>query len=371
MEKEPHVDDPMRAMTWPLQQREVSRRTVLKGGIGVLGALSVGPVVGLLEACGAPSASAPTSTTKVSFRMSSSATTGENSSHWVWYDRFSKALDKRTAGRVTIDYFPNSQLGQEAQIVEQVKLGTVDIMISGSSIWSNVVPELGALDIGYIFQSWDGVAKALDGSAGQQLSKLLHDKSSVEVLGWSYNFGARNVCTKKVVKSADDLRGTKLRVLPAPNVVATLKLMGAVPTPMAFGEIYTSLQTGVVEGLEHDAPTILNSKFYEIAKNIALTQHIFNPLVAVIGTTAMGRLPSDLKQPFMDAAKEATTAQRGLAVDTERRAMQTLQQNGVTVSQVDRTVFKNLVRPLWDDFTSKQPTSKPILDAVVKAQGTS
>lgn len=349
-----------------MDEKQISRRRLLNYGTRTLGAATVVPLVTVLNACGATKKAATGST--VTLKMSSSLTVGVDSAHWVWYNKFAQLLDARTNGRIKIQYFPNNQLGQEADVVKQVKLGTTDMMISGSSIWSTVLPEMSVLDMGYLFQNLDSVGKALDGEAGNSLNKLMADKVQVQILGWSYSFGARNLCTKKPVKTASDLTGLKIRVLPVTNFVATLKLMGAVPTPIAFGEVYTSLQTGVIDGLEHDFPTILANKFYEIARNVTLTEHIYNPNITVISQQAMNKIPSDLRSTFTQAAQEATTFQRTQATDTEKKARASLEQNGVTIYPIDRTVFKQKVQPLWKSFTIQYADTKPILDSILSLQ---
>ncbi len=132
---------------------------------------------------------------------------------------------------------------------------------------------------------------AMDGRAGRLLEDIFKHKTKAEILGWGFNFGGRNVLSKKVVATPADLRGLKLRVLPSPTFVQTFRLLGAAPVPMSFGEIYTSLQTGVVDGLEHDPPTILQFKFFEVAKNLALTEHIFDPVTPIVSTA--GPRPAD------------------------------------------------------------------------------
>ena len=133
-------------------------------------------------------------------------------------------------------------------------------------------------------------------------------------LGWGYSLGARNVWTKNPVPTAADLKGVKLRVLPVPNFIATIKYMGAVPTPLPFGEIYTALQTGVVDGFEHDAPTALAGKFYEVAKHCALTQHIYNPQLPCISKRSFERIPTDLQQavPGRGDGSDEVSARQGL-----------------------------------------------------------
>jgi tripartite ATP-independent transporter DctP family solute receptor len=258
---------------------------------------------------------------KITLRMSSSLVADNTSAHFVWYQRLVDNLKASVGDKIGVDYFPNNQLGKEADVVQQVKVGAVDMMISGSSIWSTVAPELGLFDMGYLFNSYAQAGKALDGAAGSQLAKILNEKTGVTILGWAFSFGARNVFAKKPLASLADVKGLKLRVLPATNFVETFKVMEAVPTPIPFGELYTSLQTGVVDGFEHDAPTALGSKFYEVTKHCLLTEHVYNPVVPVIGKTGLERIPADLRAAFMKAVAEATAYQRSQATATEAKRL--------------------------------------------------
>jgi TRAP-type transport system periplasmic protein len=246
-----------------------------------------------------------------------------------------------------------------------VKIGGVDMMISGCSIWATLMPEMGVLDMGYLFVNNDHCGRALDGKAGGLLAKMLDERTGVQILGWGYSLGARNVFTKNPVKTSADLKGVKLRVLPVPNFIATLRYMGAVPTPIPFGEIYTSLQTGVVEGFEHDAPTCLAGKFYEVAKYCALTQHIYNPQTPVISKRSFARIPADLQKPFLDAATEATQYQRTQASAIEERAFTQLKGLGLSVNTVDRVVLQKDVEKLWGEFSTQYPSVKPVVDEII------
>ncbi|WP_285247702.1 MULTISPECIES: TRAP transporter substrate-binding protein [unclassified Pseudarthrobacter] len=337
-----------------------SRRSILKLGSGVLLSAAAVP---LLSACGGGAGSAKE---QLKLKMSSSMSGQPGNAHSTWFTKFQTLLKDKVGDAVTVDYFPDSQLGDEAKMVQQLKLGAADMMISGSSIWSQVAPEFGVLDMGYIFNSWDGVGKALDSGAGDQLSGILKAKGGAQIVGWAYNFGARNMMTKNAVAGPGDLHGMKIRTLQAPQVIATVNLMGAVATPLPTTEVYTSLQTGLIDGLGHDAPTILQNKWYETAKHLALTEHIFNPLTVVVAATTMDKIPTEHRDGFMSAAKEATAFQRTQAVDAEKKAMTDLQAQGVAVTKVDKAEFKNLVKPLWEKFTSDNPEAKPILDEILK-----
>ena len=335
-----------------MHDHQASKRTFLKSGVALAGL-----ALGGRQAFAQGSA--------VTFRMSSTLPADPvNSAHYVWYQRFASNLKSAVGDKIVVNYFPSDQLGKEADVVQQVRLGSVDMMISGSSIWATLMPEMGVLDMGYLFANNDHCGRALDAKGGKILTDMLLERTSVQGLGWCYSLGARNVFTKNPVKTADDLHNVKLRVLPVPNFVATLKYMGAVPTPLPFGEIYTSLQTGVVDGFEHDAPTALAGKFYEVARNCALTQHIYNPQLPVISKRSLSRIPQELQKPFLDAAQDANLYQRGKAQEAENNAFDKLKAGGLTVYTVDRAALQKKVEPLWGEFAAKYPSMKAVVDEI-------
>src|ERR1700723_1733900 len=197
----------------------------------------------------------------------------------VYYDNLVKRLTTHgLANRIDVQFFPDNQLGQEIDVVNSVSLGVIDLMVTGTSIWANVVPLIGLLDLGYLFESFPQQTKALDAGAAKPLEAALRTGANVQIIGWAYNFGARSVLCKTQINTPSDLAGKRIRTLPNKIITECLRLMGAAATPLAFGGSYTALQAGVLDGLEHDPPTILASKFYETAKNYALTEHIFSPL---------------------------------------------------------------------------------------------
>ena len=185
----------------------------------------------------------------------------------VYYDNLVKQLAADgLADKIKVDFFPNNQLGQEIDVVNSVSLGVIDLMVTGTSIWANVVPLIGMLDLGYLFESFPQQTKALDAGAAKPLEAALRSGANTQIIGWAYNFGARSVLCKSPIHTPADLAGKRIRTLPNKIITECLRLMGAAATPLAFGEIYTALQAGVLDGLEHDPPTILASKFYETAK---------------------------------------------------------------------------------------------------------
>ncbi|MBV9523445.1 MAG: TRAP transporter substrate-binding protein, partial [Alphaproteobacteria bacterium] len=175
---------------------------------------------------------------------------------------------------------------------------------------------------------------------------------------------SRSVLARKPVKSPEDLAGLKIRTLPNPVITECLRLMGAAATPLAFGEIYTALQAGVLDGLEHDPPTILASKFYETAKFYSLTQHNFSPLAVYFSETSFKRMDAKLREPFLDAALKAAAETRTHGLAVEKEALDVLGQKGVAVAACDRDAFRARVLPQTEAFTKAHPEAKPVVDMI-------
>jgi len=300
----------------------------------------------------------------VKLRMASSLPADPNSAHFVWFERFQSNLKTSVNDAVEVTFFANAMLGKEADVTQQVRLGAVDMMVSGTSIWATLVPEVGVFDLGYLFDNNEHAGRALDGKAGGLIADMLLKKANIKSLGFGFSFGARNVYSKKIIKTPADLQGVKVRVLPSPNFIATLKSMGAAAVPMPGGEVYSGLQMGVIEGVEHDAPTVLASKFYEVAKFCALTQHIYNPIVVAINKDSFERIPAEYKAAVLKAAEEATNYERKHAAEAEAKAFDELKKRGVTVTTVDREYFSKSVRPVWAEFAKQYPGAQPVMDAV-------
>jgi tripartite ATP-independent transporter DctP family solute receptor len=287
----------------------------------------------------------------------------------VYYDNLVKHVKGNGLGeQIEIAFFPDNQLGQEIDVINSVKLGVIDLMVSGSSISANLVPLVGTFDLGYLFTGFPQQTRAFEAGAAKPIEEALLKGANIRIIGWAYNFGARSVLAKKPVKTPEDLAGLKIRTLPNPVITECLRLMGAAATPLAFGEIYTALQAGVLDGLEHDPPTILSSKFYETAKFYALTQHIFSPLSIYFSETTFKRLDPKLRDGFLDAAQKAAADTRSHGLAVEKEAVQVLTDKGVTVIDCDREAFRQRVLPQTESFVKARPEAKPVVDLIRATQ---
>jgi len=287
----------------------------------------------------------------------------------VYYDNLVRSLKANgLSEQIDVTFFPDNQLGQEIDVINSVKLGVIDLMVSGSSISANLVPLVGTFDLGYLFTNFPQQTKAFEQGAAKPIEEALLKGANIRIIAWAYNFGARSVLSKKPVKTPDDLAGLKIRTLPNPIITECLRLMGAAATPLAFGEIYTALQAGVLDGLEHDPPTILASKFYETSKNYALTQHNFSPLAIYFSDATFNRMDPKLREGFLDAAQKAAVDSRAHGLAVEKEALVTLNEKGVTVVECDKEAFRKRVAPQTDNFVKARPEAKPVVDAIRATQ---
>src|SRR5256885_4354465 len=283
----------------------------------------------------------------------------------VYYDNLVKHLKGNGLGeQIEVTFFPDNQLGQEIDVINSVKLGVIDLMLSGSSISANLVPLVGTFDLGYLFSSFPQQTKAFEAGAAKPIEEALLKGANIRIISWAYNFGSRSVLAKKAVKTPDDLAGLKIRTLPNPIITECLRLMGAAATPLAFGEIYTALQAGVLDGLEHDPPTIVASKFYETSKFYGLTEHNFSPLAIYFSEATLKRMDGKLRDAFIDAAQKAAADTRTHGMTVEGEAKKILQEKGVAINEVDKDAFRKRVAIQTDNFIKQRPESKAFIEQI-------
>jgi TRAP-type transport system periplasmic protein len=332
-----------------------SRRTLLRRAAALPVGLALAPAV-----VGKAAAAA------VKLRMSSSqANDPKYANGRVYYDNLVKHVKANGLGeQIDIQYFPDNQLGQEIDVINSVKLGVIDLMVSGSSISANLVPLVGTFDLGYLFDSFAQQTKAFEAGAAKPVEEALLKGANIRIIAWAYNFGSRSVLARKAVNTPEDLTGLKIRTLPNPVITECLRLMGAAATPLAFGEIYTALQAGVLDGLEHDPPTILASKFFETAKFYSLTQHNFSPLAIYFSEMTFTRMDPKLREGFLDAASKAAADTRTQGLAVEQEAIGALKEKGVTVIACDKAPFRARVAPQTEAFVKARPEAKPVVDMI-------
>ncbi|OSP53996.1 TRAP transporter substrate-binding protein [Pseudoruegeria sp. SK021] len=257
-------------------------------------------------------------------------------------------LEEKTDGQATIEIFPNGQIGDEAQLVEGVILGTVDMAQVSNSTLSNFVQDLRVLDMPFLFSDIPSLSVALDGPA-KELMQQSAQGSGFELIG-SYSSGIRHLMTKKDINTIDDLANLKIRTMQQPMHVEAFRAYGANPTPMAYSELYGALQSGVVDGAEGATSDYNAQKFYEVADHFSLVGWLNLTSQIVMKQSKFDALPEDVQVALLEAGTESATWQRQYVVEQEEPLLQELADKGISVVKPDTSGFRAASKPLYDGF---------------------
>ena len=272
-------------------------------------------------------------------------------------NKFGEIVQEKTNGQVEVKLFPSSVLGSERDMIEGMRMGTLEAMIGYGGVLALYIPEFDVMNMPYIFENYAQIHAVLNGPIGKELADKYHKKTGVRIV-WFLDHAFRQVYTvNKKIEKLDDFKGVKLRSVESPIYIETFRAMGMNPTPLPFGEIYTAVQTHVVDGHEQEDSGFMTMKFYEIEKFCSVTNHIYNPSPMHISDIFLKRLPENLRTIVLDAAVEAGTwwnMQEGAAEKEQLAAREWLiKEKGITYSYPDIAAIKEKLIPLQDQFAEK------------------
>lgn len=251
-------------------------------------------------------------------------------------------IAKRTEGRYKVEVYPASQLGKEADINQGLKLGTVDIIISGSSFAARDFKRIGVTYFPYIFRDPSHLLAYTKSDIFKTLAKGYEDATGNHITAVTY-YGTRHTTSNKPIEKCADMAGLKIRVPDVPAYLAMPRACGANTTPIAFAEVYLALQNGTVEAQENPLTTIEAKKFYEVQKNIVLTGHIVDHLNTVVSKTLWGNLSDADKAIFTEVMQEAAARATKIIEERENKLVDTFKEKGINVVAVDKADFEKTV----------------------------
>lgn len=257
-------------------------------------------------------------------------------------------LRKRSNGRFAIEVFPASQLGNESQLSEALGSGSIDIVYVGINFAATTYRPLGITGAPFMLRDFEHWKAYRASSLFAELAKGYEDKTGHKIVALTY-YGQRHVTARKPIHVPEDMNGMKLRVPPAPLVLMFTKSVGATAIPIAFSDVYTALQQGLVDGQENPLPTIMAKKFYEVQSHVVLTGHITESMVTVIGRHVWAKLTPDDRKLFTDTLKEAAGEATESIEASERILAGQLKKLGMTVIEPDREAFRKAAIPLHND----------------------
>ncbi|HKJ61516.1 MAG TPA: TRAP transporter substrate-binding protein [Hyphomicrobiales bacterium] len=279
----------------------------------------------------------------------------------IWHKaslKFGEELKALTDGRIEVEVFPNESLGKEMDLINGMQLGTADMTISGESL-QNWAPMAALLAVPYAYKSLEHMDSVAGGEIGEQIKAEIIEKAKVRPIAY-FARGPRNLTSNRPIKSPDDLNGMKLRVPNVPLFVDVWKTLGANPTPMAFSEVFTSLQNGTIEGQENPLALIKSANFNEVQKYVNKTEHVRSWIYLVISELTWNKLSDADKEAVMEAAKRAQAFERELFLADEQKLVAELEGKGMTFVDVDGAAFAAKAKDAV--LANVKPEIKPVVE---------
>lgn len=332
----------------------------MKKKFGLLSVILAGALV--LSACGDSENGAASDPDKV-YTLQAGHSLPVDHPYHIAFLEMAKNVEERTDGKVIIEVFPNSEIGAERELTEGMELGTVDLVVSSTAPVTNFVPELGVLDVPFIFQDRESAVKVLEGDIGDELFAKMEENGIVG-LSWGEN-GYRHITNGvRPINSPADLKGLKIRTQENEIHIASFEALGAQPTPMAWTEAITALQQGVVDAQENPAIVADQFSLYEAnQKYMTLTGHVYSVAVYMMSKQTYDELPKELRDIVVEEGQKAGAIERNMLVEMEKESIKTLKENGVEIIEdVDLAPFQEAVKPVYEDI-EYQDLLNQILDA--------
>ena len=274
---------------------------------------------------------------------------------------FARLVKEGTNGEVVIKVYPGGQLGKgERELVEGMQMGIIDIAVTSTGPLSNFSPDMGMVDLPFLFLSNEHVDKVLDGPVGRKLLDDL-EKANLKGLAFMEN-GFRNFTNSaRPLEKPEDLKGLKFRTMENPVHLASVRSLGAQAVPMSWGEVYTSLQTGVIDGQENPVAIIWVNKMNEVQKYLSLTGHFYSPAPMTMSKRKFDKLKPEWQELFIKAALEAAAYERKTIRDAEKSQIADLKSWGMDVRTVDKQLFVEAMKPAYADFYKQNPSWEAIV----------
>ncbi len=271
-------------------------------------------------------------------------------------EEMGKKLQKATDGRLGVQMYASMQLGGEKEAIEQAQIGAIAIARVSVGALGPVIDDLNVLNLPFLFRNTAQARKVLDGEIGQELLDKVTNNPTAGLIGLCWmDAGARNMYdTKHPIKDIADLKGLKVRVMGNPMFVEMMNDLGGNGVAMGYDQVFTALQTGVVDGAENNPPSFVFDNHYQVAKNYTLTEHLIVPEMLVFSKRIWNQLSKDDQALVMKFAKEAQQEERVLWNAYEQQALDKMKAAGINVQTIaDKKPFQDAVKPVWDKYGPK------------------
>jgi tripartite ATP-independent transporter DctP family solute receptor len=276
----------------------------------------------------------------------------------VAVENMGKKLSAATNGRLSIAMYPSMQLGDEKASIEQAQVGALAFTRVSVGTVGPVVDELNVFNLPFLFRNPEHMEHVIDGPIGKEMLDKVTTAPNSHLVGLCFmDAGARSFYdTKRQIKSIDDLKGLKMRVMGNPMFVDMANDLGANGVPMGYDQVFSGLQTGVIDGAENNPPSFVFDNHYQVAKYFTLDEHLIVPEMVVMSRPVWDKLSKADQDLIVKFSREAQLDERGLWNDTEKDAYARMKTAGIVVTPIaDKTPFQKAVKPVWDKYGAKWP----------------
>jgi tripartite ATP-independent transporter DctP family solute receptor len=300
----------------------------------------------------------------ITLKMGSVA--NENNLQYQAAKLFADTANEKSDGRITIELLFSGQLGSEADMIDSMRISGLDMMLGFPTNWTNIVPEMGVYDLPFMFQDIDQVRRLQEGEFGETLANIVETKTDIKVLGW-WRQGFRHIYSTKAFSNTEEIKGLKIRVPGSSTFVDVFEALETEPVSIPWGEVYTALQTNLVDACEADLSGAAASSFFEVTDYVIKTGHIYNGAFIAINADVYNGLDDEAKS-ILDEANDIATdwlfENAGAAMDD---AENKLVEEGMTVIEPDIADFQNKLSGIVDGFLADVPDAKGLVD-LIKAE---
>jgi tripartite ATP-independent transporter DctP family solute receptor len=276
----------------------------------------------------------------------------------VAVENMGKKLSAATNGRLSVQMYPSMQLGGEKEAIEQAQVGALAFTRVSVGTVGPVVDELNVFNLPFLFRNPAHMEMVIDGPIGRELLDKVTNAPNSHLVGLCFmDAGARSMYdTKRAINSMADLKGLKVRVMGNPMFVDMMNDLGGNGVAMGYDQVFSGLQTGVIDGAENNPPSFVFDNHFQVAKFYALTEHLIIPEIVVMSRPIWDKLSKDDQALIVKFAREAQLEQRTLWNASETDAYAKMKAAGIVVTQIaDKTPFQQAVKPVWDKYGSKWP----------------
>lgn len=279
-----------------------------------------------------------------------------------------KRAKELSGGSLKVRIYPNATLGTQRESTELLQIGALDMVKSNASELESFESTYGAFNMPYLFRDRDHYYQVMMGEIGEEILVSSEDKGFIGLT--YYDAGSRNFYAEKAIKTPEDLKGMKVRVQPSPTAVSMIQYMGASPTPLAYGELYTALDQGVVDSAENNITSFVMSRHGEVAKQFSFSEHAMIPDVLVISQISWNKLDTDEKKALKQAAMESSMKMKDLWTASEESSRTFAEKKmGVTFQTIDKTPFVKAVEPMYAELKKKNAELSGIVEEIRKTGG--